>query len=547
MIKLINPLSLKKSEKKLLYTFFKSNLTKTLMWKANTVYTSSDGQDFQLEYPVFWRFQELRPEENKELIRNNKKQPKKNTMPRALKGIRLEVIDNKALGESKKSVGNKIPKGVFKIRDTLVIDDKDKTLISKNALRKAKSNEERFVKCSVFDAEKYDLIAKKKKDEGKEYDLIAAKRKGWQHFLELSFNGYELSQKTEHLVVKRPIIDSKEGFCLQISNNEGPDYFNVVEGDQTLGGKKLSIEQRFEDTINFVSSVRRQITDKGIIHRDIKPENVAVDPVTRRMTVIDMELSIKQGLWDGMWVGTPGYRSPESYYLQKIVVQREEQYKILVTEQTDVYSVGEAIKKIWRGFGFIDYSKAEVIKAALFMENGLTQLSEMSERFFVTDTQFGTDDKSIFSELPKFIKKLLKITIKVMLLPDPLKRITLQEAENLFKDLYQLYKYNVVNPIPWDEDWKLANNISQAENDLLNQEKQPFHTVRKLVNDSYAQWKKQSGKEAPRQVGNESVLEERKRVKAGDPIRSKSLFFAKLKDDQLRQKPELFERVAMAP
>lgn len=145
---------------------------------------------------------------------------------------------------------------------------------------------------------------------------------------------YKMTDMAPHLSAKLPVVYD-DWIFLVLRRVEGKELFEIIEDD--LSGKKvLTLEQRYQLTINLIRAVQEQVFEAGLVHRDLKPENIIVDLETGNVSVIDYGLAkIGEMRIEKDSVGSAVYASPEVFI------------DLGTTRYSDVYSLGRIIGLIW--------------------------------------------------------------------------------------------------------------------------------------------------------------------------------------------------------
>jgi serine/threonine protein kinase len=123
---------------------------------------------------------------------------------------------------------------------------------------------------------------------------------------------------------------------------DGRSYFVMewLQGESLqlrMARQRLGVHEALEVLVQVCEALEAA-HDKGIVHRDLKPENIFVTPVRgRRLLVKLLDFGIAKLLRegaeahktrDGMFIGTPGYMSPEQARGKEI------------DHRTDIYALG---------------------------------------------------------------------------------------------------------------------------------------------------------------------------------------------------------------
>lgn len=107
----------------------------------------------------------------------------------------------------------------------------------------------------------------------------------------------------------------------------------------------------------------------GYIHADIKLENMIYNPLTGKVTLIDVgnSLEMKDGKAIASMGGTPGYIAPEIIDYKKDSQGKTIKETHTYTEKTDIYAVGEVLQRLL-GFKPID-SNGDNYSTTLFKKD----------------------------------------------------------------------------------------------------------------------------------------------------------------------------------
>lgn len=104
------------------------------------------------------------------------------------------------------------------------------------------------------------------------------------------------------------IANSGMQFCfLMMRKFPGKELAKILKENNA----QLTIEQRYQISINLILALKEQVHDRGIVHRDIKPENIIVDLASNEVNIIDFGLSRYRDEEDFVSCGTPIYLAPE--------------------------------------------------------------------------------------------------------------------------------------------------------------------------------------------------------------------------------------------
>ncbi|MFJ1269114.1 protein kinase [Legionella lytica] len=338
----ISPTNIPEEYSKKLAAFFNMQSEKINVWQTGHTYAFEDGTPFQFTSEVIKR------------QRNERKM-----------GYRYEFISDRLLGKG--TFGD-----VYEIEGTLVVRSND-VLFKPHGL----NNKTRAVKIQKHDD---------------------------KNPIETILKEYNLSIEASHLGIKRPTIDGQTSYTV-MKKLKGQELFTLIDEDLE-GISLLTLKQRTDLTRLLLHTLKKQITDKGIIHRDVKIENILVDLHAGLVNFFDFGLSVKANALDGKCCGTPAYAPPEIFFRGKQTVK------------IDVFSLGRVLALIWR------------VNQTSYMQDDL-QLCGKNSRNVNLD--------SLFTGLEDLIdpdnKQIIRSMLKGMLQADVDSRFTIEQAIALFTQL----------------------------------------------------------------------------------------------------------------
>ena len=145
---------------------------------------------------------------------------------------------------------------------------------------------------------------------------------------------YTHANATPHLPTEYPVILGN--YIYLVSRRiEGAELFEILRDDLD-GTKILTLEERFDLTLNLILALKEQVSDVGLVHRDIKPENIIVDMSSGKIGTIDFGFAKFAGEEvENDSAGSATYAAPEVFL------------DLGTTQASDIYSLGRILGLIW--------------------------------------------------------------------------------------------------------------------------------------------------------------------------------------------------------
>lgn len=143
---------------------------------------------------------------------------------------------------------------------------------------------------------------------------------------------YNFLVQTGHLDTKEVMDENEKTFIVQKRGKVSLWDFLIEEKKNEL---KLTIDQRYQLSINILRALKEQIHDRGVVSRDIKPQNILIDPDTLEVKIIDLGFAkniIDQS--DRRAMGTPVYIAPDKF-------------DGAVDERSDWFEIGIVLSELW--------------------------------------------------------------------------------------------------------------------------------------------------------------------------------------------------------
>lgn len=153
----------------------------------------------------------------------------------------------------------------------------------------------------------------------------------------------ELSEQTPRIIGRYERTEiGKEHYIIGMGLAPGKDLLSLANSNTELH------PHRWLQIATCAARAIQEVHQAGLWHCDIKPENMMCDPVTGKVTLLDLGLAIKKNLRSGIR-GTPGYIAPEIY----------EGYSS--NEKTEVFALGKTIGDLLGLTNFIKVDKNKYI------------------------------------------------------------------------------------------------------------------------------------------------------------------------------------------
>ncbi|WP_165485061.1 Dot/Icm T4SS effector kinase LegK1 [Legionella rowbothamii] len=230
---------------------------------------------------------------------------------------------------------------------------------------------------------------------------------------------YQFLKRAGYLQVKPPVFvfedNSKKSYLL-MDKAEGCTLETLLWDKGRHG--RLTVKERLDITLAILHAVKSQVTDKGIVHRDLKPLNMLIDmkknpPI---VAIIDYGRAMFRGKQDARIVGTPAYRSPESFITP-----------VRYSEKSDAYAVGRILSYVWGD----SYKNYYLNNRKSWSWPETKQMTKNHHLFTCTGAHLFKSDEAI-----------IRTCLNGLLHEDPATRFSLEEAIELFstvaRPMYQL-------------------------------------------------------------------------------------------------------------
>lgn len=230
---------------------------------------------------------------------------------------------------------------------------------------------------------------------------------------------YQFLKRAEYLQVKPPVFvfeeNSKKSYLL-MDKAEGCTLEKLLWDKGRHGG--LTVKERLDITFAILHAVKSQVTDKRIVHRDLKPLNMLIDMKKKppQIAIIDYGRAMLKGNQDDRVVGTPAYRSPESFIAP-----------VTYTEKSDAYAVGRILSYVW-GDSYTNY----------YLNNRKSWSWPETKQMTKNNHLFTCSGTHLF----KSDERIIRNCLNGLLHEDPASRFSLEDAIKLFshvaRPMYQL-------------------------------------------------------------------------------------------------------------
>jgi serine/threonine-protein kinase LegK1 len=230
---------------------------------------------------------------------------------------------------------------------------------------------------------------------------------------------YQFLKRAGYLHVKPPVFvfedNSKKSYLL-MDKAEGCTL-EALLWDMGRHGK-LTVKERLDITFAILHAVKSQVSDKRIVHRDLKPLNMLIDMKKSppQIAIIDYGRAMSMDRQDARIVGTPAYRSPESFITP-----------VKYSEKSDAYAVGRILSYVW-GDSYTNY----------YLNNRKSWSWSETKQMTKNNRLFTCSGANLFQSDEAIIRSCLN----GLLHEDPDTRFSLDEAAELFSEvsrpMYQL-------------------------------------------------------------------------------------------------------------
>ena len=177
-------------------------------------------------------------------------------------------------------------------------------------------------------------LISKEKPLGKRRVVKVIEHRDDKIIVEKALAEYEVTYRTPHLSPKEPVV--YDNWIFSVSKRlEGQELLQIVNDDFSRR-RILTIEERFQLTLNLIEAFQTQVLDVGLVHRDIKPENIIVNLESRSVGAIDYGFAkVGEERAEKETVGSAIYAAPEVFL------------DLGTNRLSDVYSLGRVIGLIW--------------------------------------------------------------------------------------------------------------------------------------------------------------------------------------------------------
>ncbi len=289
---------------------------------------------------------------------------------------------------------------------------------------------------------------------------------------------YQFLKRAGYLQVKPPVFvfedNSKKSYLL-MDKAEGCTLEELLWHKGRHG--RLTVKERLDITFAILHAVKSQVTDKRIVHRDLKPLNMLIDMEKSppRIAIIDYGRAMSMDENDARIVGTPAYRSPESFL-----------NPVHYSEKSDAYAVGRILSYVW-GDSYANY----------YLNN--------RKSWSWPETKKMTRNKHLFScsgaNLFKSDEAIIRNCLNGLLQEDPKIRFSLDDAIELFakvaRPMYRLesiqafskaklhhyeYRLKLINKLLLDLARKEEDLMARGFTDVATQVKKLHEKLAKYTN-----------------------------------------------------------------
>ncbi|CAM4493611.1 MAG: hypothetical protein LEGION0403_FIIPPAGN_00475 [Legionella sp.] len=266
---------------------------------------------------------------------------------------------------------------------------------------------------------------------------------------------YQFLRRADYLQVKPPVFvfedNSKKSYLL-MDKAEGCTL-EALLWDKGRHGR-LTVKERFDITFAILHAVKSQVTDKRIVHRDLKPLNMLIDMKKSppQIAIIDYGRAMSKGNQDARVVGTPAYRSPESFIAP-----------VKYSEKSDAYAVGRILSYVWGD----SYTNYYLNNRRSWSWPETKQMAKNHHLFTCTGAHLFKSDEAI-----------IRNCLNGLLQEEPDARSSLEEAIELFstvsRPMYQLETIQTFSKVKlhhYEHRLRLINkllrDLKEKERDLV--------------------------------------------------------------------------------
>lgn len=290
---------------------------------------------------------------------------------------------------------------------------------------------------------------------------------------------YQFLKRASYLQVKPPVFvfkaDSKTSYLL-MDKAEGCTLEKLLWDKGRHG--KLTVKERLDITFAILHAVKAQVTDKRIVHRDLKPLNMLIDMKKSppKIAIIDYGRAMLMDNQDARIVGTPAYRSPESFLVP-----------VQYSEKSDAYAVGRILSYVW-GDSYTNY----------YLNN--------KQAWSWPETKQMTKNNYLFTcpgaHLFKSDEAIVRTCLNGLMQEDPDTRFSLEKAIELFakvaRPMYQLatiqtfskaklhhyeHRLILINKLLRDLEQKEGDLVGRGFIEIANQVKRLHKKLAKYTNE----------------------------------------------------------------
>ncbi|MBL7481038.1 protein kinase family protein [Legionella bononiensis] len=130
----------------------------------------------------------------------------------------------------------------------------------------------------------------------------------------------------------KPLVVDQDKTYIIMKELPGVQLYSLIMDN------RLTIQQRYDLTVELVKALKVQIHDKGWIHRDLKPENILVYQNGDGFAVYIIDFGFISKINDKPMDcrGSPPYAAPECYSETRVK-----------NEETDIYALGMILMFLW--------------------------------------------------------------------------------------------------------------------------------------------------------------------------------------------------------